>query len=114
MQIRLGPKSVCSGWKVGRLLQPERAAVKLFETPAIEEDRAEFSRRATIIPADPDVAVSREHIRQFGDLFVEGLLHAKDVGCGRPKHTSQEHLSAPANRIDSRSARVPCHEGCSR
>ena len=83
-----GPEESTLGWNGGRLFQPERAAVKLLETPRSKKT-AQYSpaERPSSRPT-PIWPCADEQIRQFGDLFVQGLLYAKDVGCGLAQYTS--------------------------
>src|SRR5262249_15726930 len=99
------PKERAPGWNVGRFFEPERAAVEFVELPAIEEYRAILARRATVIAPDANVAVAAEEIRQSCDLFIQGLLYAEDVGCGRAQDGLQSALS------DWPSELVPGHPG---
>ena len=82
----LGAEERTLGWNTARRLKPKRAALKLFESPAIEEDRTIFAPRATIIATEADAAVADEQFLKFGNLFVQGLLYAKDVGCRSAQH----------------------------
>ena len=75
----LGSQQGRRGWRVGRFLQPERAAAQFLEAIGVEVDRAVLAGRPAVISADPDAAMSRQHARDGLDLFGEGLLHAQDI-----------------------------------
>src|SRR5262249_45634417 len=69
-------------WRVGRLLQPECAAVHSLEAAGVEEDGAVFAAPAAVVAAYPLAAMARQLRLQEPPLPVQGLLHTKAVRPG--------------------------------
>lgn len=74
---------------IGRLGEPESAAVEQRETPFLVENGTVFAALRTIVATDAYVVIILQAVEHVGELLVLDLLRAENVEVAEPYHVAQ-------------------------